>query len=770
MRRFLLWGVIVFVLVLGSIGTRQVLYRAERLTEAKARESRKPARTLGFSVVVLEAEERVAEIEAEEGTEDPKTSFSYFTGIREARFFDKGEEVAHIVRTKDAKGTYNRLAGLLDVKGEVVIQTRGKYRLSTRRLIYNKALKVMVCPQGVTLSDGKGAHFSAQYAIFLPTTESAMMLGRVRGTLTRKTTITLAGDFLRHGHGSPWTDLYAGANAEMQMPQTNYYTSLLPGDLRPTLKPGKASLSVKGYRMEGDYIQIDRDASRVSLINGGVVTVGQGNRVETSGYNPRTHSVAQLDYYWDRGYLFGKGNIRFSGQNGETGEADEVTYITGDRIFQFAGNVRLQKPNAGWLYLNEQASEGVLQADAVSVSEDAKQVNAAGNVSISEGRRLLEGSLVKAFPEEGRLYAERGRLVTEEQELTAKVIEITDSSGTAQGQVRLVRRSEGLDASATRLRWSGTQRVELEGTVTGTRGTDRFSAAQVNLTGSVVSLVGRAELRRDDRSVEAQEITAEGDRIVAEKGAVVTTDQLSISARSIQLNAKTESGIAYEVREILVTGSFGDAKGPVRLVGKNARFGWNPLSLKMDGAVTIDADSFSVEGQELDWLSDQGTVRQFTLRRKSGILGTSESILTGEQLRIQGKSFEATGSVLWREGNLELVGDQFSQDAQGDVRVTGQPTLRIASPRATVSIKSDELSLARERYRILFQGNVLVTRGATQAKSNSAYVLLQDQVFVMEDQVEVQRPGGDTLGANRLIIEFVSGKITMEDATGKVHY
>jgi lipopolysaccharide export system protein LptA len=770
MKQVVIWGVLLALIVAGVVGTQRTLERAERITREKEDQARQPSRTRRFRVHVLEGQERIAEIEAREGWEEAKKYISYFKDIRKARFYDDGKEVARVVRAKDSEGSYNRIGGLLDVKGDIAIETRGKYVLHTKRLIYNKGLRVMVCPQGLDLRDRKGARFGAQYAVFLPANESAMLIGRVRGSLTQKTTITLTGDFLRHSPGSLWTDLFGGAQAEMQMPQTAYYVAPLAADLKPVLQPGKAALSVKGYRMEGEYIQIDREVSRVSLINGGTVKVGKGNRLETSGYNPRSHAMSKLDYYWDRGYLFGTGNIIFSGENGEKGEADEVTYLAGDQVFQFAGNVKMEKPSAGWLYPVDEAGAGTLTADAVTISENLSEVNASGSVTIAEGERRLEGSLVKAWRASGRLYVEKGRLVTEDQELTAKVIEVTGQNGSAQGQVRLVRRKASLDVSGTRLRWTGKNRVELEGTVTGTRGEDRFEASQVTMTGSAVHLAGKAELRRQDQRVEADEIAVDGDTVVAEKNATVSTHKLSISAGTVRLNGKKETGSAENVREIRVTEGIGEAGGPVRIRGEKAEFSWNPISLRVPGPTVLESSSFRVEGQNFEWNGSEGSIGGFSLQRTGGLLSSGGYTMTGDRLAFKGKGYEASGGVAWKEGKLELQADQFSQDDKGNVRVSGQPTLKVPSLRETVRIQADEMRVDAERQRIDFRGGVQVSRGGLQAKADSAYVLVMDQLFVLEQNVELQRGGGDSLTAQRMLIDLSSGKITMEEITGQVHY
>lgn len=770
MKQVIIWGTVLAILVGGVLGTQKALERADRITREKAGQMRRPTRTVHFTVNVMEGSERVAEIEADEGTEETEQGFSHFKGIRRGRFFDEGNEIAKVIRAKDAEGTYNRFQGLLDVKGEIVIATRGKYELRARRLIYNKTQKVMVCPEGVDLRDGKGARFAAKYGIFLPGTESAMLIGGVRGTLTKKTTITLMGDFLRHSAASVYTEIFGGSQAELQMPQTTYYVALLPADLKPELKPGKAGLAVKGYRMEGEYIQVDRESSRVSLISGGVVTVGKGNRLEASGYNVRTRAMAQLDYYWDRGFLFGKGNIRFAGENGETGEADEVSYIADDRVFQFAGNVTLKKPKAGWLYREGEANEGTLKAGAVTVTEDMGEVKASGSVGISEGERQLEGEIVKAWRSSGRLYVEKGRLVTEEQELTAKVLEITGANGWAQGQVRLVKKKDGLDVSASRLKWTGKNRVELEGPVTGRSGEDRFEASQVTVMGSKIVLVGKAELRREDKQVNAEEIQVDGEEIVAEKNASVKMEGLSISAGSIEFNGKTARGTAKEVREIVVEEGMGAGKGALRIQGETAEFGWEPVSLTIPGPVVLQTDVFRLEGQDFEGSGKEGSVKSFVLRHKRGVMGSGGFTMSGDQIAFKGEGYEASGDVVWKEGGLEVRGEKFKRDGSGNVVVSGRPTVKVPSQREMVTIQADEMTAEAERQRIAFQGNVVASRGAFQAKAEAAYFLMQDQMFVLEGNVEVQRSGGDSLSAQRVLINLVSGKIMMEEATGQVHY
>jgi len=779
-----------FLVVVGLAGAG--VYGGVRLIFWKSAElerkilNQEPVSTESKNVKVEVVDEEgipIARVEAEKGTAQETLSISYLKGITNAEFYEKGEKVASL---KASKASYDWNLRKLHFEENIQVRTSDGATITTHSLYWAKQYRTLFAPSRTLITTRDGHRFSADVLLYYPDQKMAELFGNVKVQLKGKKKVLMEAEYIQYQENFQYADLYGKEwTANFYLQRISWPSRFfLQSDLSLPLKREKASVRSGGNALSAGSLKVDTEAKKVSSVGPGDASFGSSS----------TLSADSLEFYWELGYLFARGNVDISHQSMRI-TAEEATLISRENQLHLSGNVQVKDSHPEWFYTGPETPPGTLRARLLQFTIDTGDLIAEGDVEIQQGKSITSASKLAFFPSSSTLFLANSHTTTEQLEVFAKSLTLKqkEKAGEGSGDLRLTLLKEETSIRAPEGNWKGDSYFHFTGGTEGRYKEYTFSASSALKEQERISLSGKARLAGKTFQASAEAITLQepfmnlkGSAELKTRPETAQQEDLLLTADSISLDTGKKSGTATGSPEIRLLKTrlpeaIGAGKGPLIITARALSFSYEPVSIQVEEKTQIQQGRLSLTGSNFQYLhpSDgggKGELSDFTLNTPENFLGGSGgSTLTGSTLSFAEKKMEITKNARLQEEDSTLEADTFTYSTEGEsgnethtFQAEGNVSLTRHRNENSFRLTCSALKGEKESDKINFLGPVKLESRDGDVTGDSAYFLLLDSVLVVEGNITLTTKRGGELKGTRFLYDLKSGLPTLEKASGDV--
>lgn len=733
--------------------------------------------------VVDEEGNPIARLEAEKGTSQETLSISYLTGITNAEFYEKGEKVASL---KARKASYDWNLRKLQFEDKIQVVTSDGARISTNSLYWAKQYRTLFAPSRTLITTRDGHRFSADVLLYYPDQKMAELFGNVKVQLKGNKRVQMEAEYIQYQENFQYADLYGKEWTKNFYSQRISWPSrfFLQSDLTLPFRREKASVRSGKNTLFADSLKVDTETKKVYSVGRGDASFGSSSLL----------SADSLEFYWELGYLFARGNVDISHQSMSI-TAEEATVIVKENQLRLSGNVLVKDSHPEWFYTGAEAPPGTLRARLLQSTIDEGDLIAEGDVLIEQGQSSASASKLAFFPSSSTFFLANSHVTTERYEVFARTLTLKqkEKTGEGSGDLRLTLLKEETSIRAPEGNWKGSSHFHFTGGTEGKYKDYTFSASSVTKEQDQIALTGKARLTGKTFQASAEALTLQEPFLSLKGSAELKTrpepeqqEDFILTADAISLDTEKKSGTATGSPEIhllktSLPSAIGAGKGPLVVIGRTVSFTYEPVSMQVDGNSRIQQGRLTITGSNFLYHQPtngerEGELSDVTLNTPENFLGSDGgATLTGSTLSFAEKKMEITGNARLQEEDTTLSADKFSSLSSGEpeneahsFQAEGNVALTLQMNENSFHLTCSSLKGEKENDKIDFAGPVKLESRDGEVTGDSAYFLVLDSILVVEGNITLTTKQGAELKGARFLYDLKTGLPTLEKATGDV--